>query len=103
MIVKSVVILLVLLVSGICSANDVWISAQPVQSVVYFQAPTVSFVPVLVQKEVVVHTWEFRPIVIPNFVFVQQQPMAPAYYHRSCWFRNTGSYYGNGMIPPYRY
>jgi hypothetical protein len=57
----------------------------------------------LVQKEVLVHTWEFRPIVIPNFVFVQQQPMAPAYYHRSCWFRNTGSYYGNGMIPPYRY
>ena len=103
MMIKSALFLLALLFCSFSYGQDVMYQAAPFQSVVYFQAPTVSFVPVLVQKEVLVHTWEFRPIVIPNFVFVQQQPMAPAYYHRSCWFRNTGSYYGNGMIPPYRY
>jgi hypothetical protein len=104
MIVKSVMILLILLVPGICSANDVWVSAQPIQSVVYYQAPNVSFVPVLVQKEVLVNTWEFRPIVIPNFTIYQYQPIVPLYYHRPCWFRNSGPYYMTSpVVSPYRY
>jgi hypothetical protein len=103
MMIKSVLFLLVLTVSCVSYGQDVMYQAVPIQSVVYFQAPTVSFVPVLVQKEIVVHTWEFRPIVIPNFTIYQYQPIAPVYYHRPCLFRNTGSYYSNGMIAPYRY
>jgi hypothetical protein len=58
----------------------------------------------LVQKEVLVHTWEFRPIVIPNFTIYKYQHTAPIYYHRPCWFGNPGSYYSNGMmVAPYRY
>ena len=103
MMIKSVLFLLALTVSCVSYGQDVMYQAVPIQSVVYFQAPVVSFVPVLVQKELVVHTWEFRPIVIPNFMIYQYQPVVPVYCHRPCLFGDTGSCYSNGMINPYKY
>jgi hypothetical protein len=104
MMIKSALILFFLMFCSFSYGQDVLYQSVPTQSVVYFQAPTVSFVPILVQKEMVVHTWEFRPIVIPNFMIYQYQPIMPLYYHGPCVFSSTGSYYSNGMIGgTYRY
>ena len=104
MMIKSVLFLLALTFCSVSYGQDVIYQTVPSQSIVYSQAPNVSFVPVLVQKEVLVHTWEFRPIVIPNFTIYQYQHITPVYYHRPCWFGNPGSYYSNGMmVAPYRY
>jgi hypothetical protein len=104
MMIKSALFLLALSFCSVSYGQDVMYQTVPVQSFVYSQAPNVSFVPVLVQKEVVVHTWEFRPIVIPNFTIYQYQPIVPLYYHRPCWFRNSGPYYMTSpVVSPYRY
>jgi hypothetical protein len=104
MLIKGFLLFVALIVSGVSYGQDVSYQTVQVQSLVYVQVPTVSFVPVLVQKEVLIHTWEFRPIVIPNFTIYQYQTITPIYYHRPCWFGNPGSYYSNGMmVAPYRY
>lgn len=93
------------LVSSSVYAQDIMYYVQPTPQLVYYNVPTVSYAPVLVQKNVVVNTWEFRPIVTPNFVNVQYyyQP-APVVYPRRCWWGCNGSYYINGpLVSPYRY
>lgn len=93
-----------LVVSSVSYGQDVSYQTVQVQSLVYVQVPTVSFVPVLVQKEMLVYTSGYRPIFIPNFTIYQYQHITPIYYPRPCLFGGTGSYYSNGMmVAPYRY
>lgn len=103
MLIKSVLFLFVLTFSCVSYGQDVSYQAVPVQSVISYPAPTVSFVPILVQKEVLLYTWEYRPIVIPNFTIYQYQHVAPVYYHRPCGFGGPGFYYSNSITGPYRY
>lgn len=104
--IRNLVLLTVFaLSSAVVYGHDTMYYVQPAPQIVSIPAPTVSYVPVLVQKEIVVNTWEFRPIVTPNFVNVQYyyQP-APVIYPRRCWWGNYGSYYINGpLVSPYRY
>lgn len=85
--------------------QDTMYYVQPAPVIVSVPAPIVSVVPVLVQKNIVVNTWEFRPIVTHNFVNVQYyyQP-APVVYPRRCWTAPYGGYYtSSSLINPYRY
>lgn len=103
--IKSFVILAIMICGSIACANDTMYYIQPAPQIVYYQAPTVSVVPVLVQKNFVVNTWEFRPIVTPNFVSIQYyyQP-APVVYTRRCCMVPNGYYYNNGsLVSIYRY
>lgn len=94
--IKYVLIIGTIILGSLNTANaqDVWIAynvvAQPVATPVYVPVTTVTYVPVMMQKELVVNTWGFRPILTPNFVYYQTYPVSyPLYSYNSapCLFR----------------
>lgn len=92
-------ILAIVLVSSVintANAQDSWISyngaVQPVPVSVSVPVSVIQYVPIVVQKEVVVNTWGFRPILTPNFVIYPNTPVVPyvqyvPYYTRPCCLR----------------
>jgi len=103
--IKSLTVLLVLVLCCSTYGQDASYYYQPIAPFSYYQAPVVTFVPTFVQKELVVNTWEFRPIVSHNFVVYPVPNPQPVvyFYPRSCGLCPSVPYYINRNVFPYRY